>query len=595
MTFYTYSLRLVALFICTGISISQSFAQEQVIGAGNYSNVTITSSDNSSKKERTVNGSGMKPNLSAAARFLGQATLGANYEDIAAAADMGYEAWIDAQLAMPITFSVQAYVEELRARKRIAEGNSTAEANNQHWQFAWWQYVMSSPDVLRSRVALALSEIFVVSEIPRLIGEPLGLASYYDVLIKNALGNYRTLLYDVTLHPCMGVYLTHLNNPKSDVSKNQSPDENYAREIQQLFSIGLYELNLDGSRKLDAQGNPIPTYDNTDIAEFAKVFTGLTWSDRPNFGMRNPITEVGFAVPMRMDDSQHEVGPKVLHNGTTIPPRPAPTGLQDINDALDNLFQHPNVGPFISRLLIQRLVTSNPSPGYISRVATAFNNNGQGVRGDFKAVVKAILLDPEARDCNNIYDPHFGMLKEPLVRYVQTAKAFNARSESGEFRNTTTSFLAATGQRALASPSVFNFFQPNYQPLGPIEEAGLVAPEFQIVNSLTALSYANQVHDWTLDDILFDNGRIYTSESNASLNASRVYLKYPEERALLEAGKNDEFVERLNLILVQGNMSERTRQIVLKAIEPLSDDQLIVKLRLGIYLVLVSPDYLVQR
>jgi len=267
------------------------------------------------------------------------------------------------------------YINQLTERAKdsiVAQGGDPAgyEAKDQFFHSAFTNYAMTGEDLLRARVALALSEIFVISEVGALDGEPLGWASYYDLLLQHSFGNYRDLLYDITLHPCMGVYLTHLNNPKTDTTQNQFPDENYAREVMQLFSIGLYELNLDGSRKLDTAGNFIPTYDLGEIEEFAKVFTGLSWGDRNEFGKRFPVSELGLTIPMQMFDEEHEPGSKQLLNGFVVPDRNPVDGLADLNDAIDNLFNHPNVGPFLARLLIQRLVKSNPSPDYISRVTS---------------------------------------------------------------------------------------------------------------------------------------------------------------------------------------------------------------------------------
>ncbi|MEM9848684.1 MAG: DUF1800 family protein, partial [Bacteroidota bacterium] len=280
-------------------------------------------------------------------------------------------------------------------------------------------------------------------------------------------------------------------------------------------------------------------------------------------------------------------------NGEYVPNRNPVDGLADISDAVDNLFNHPNVGPFLARRLIQRLVKSNPTPDYIARVATVFNDNGSGVRGDMKAVVKAILLDQEARDCALAEDVEAGMLREPIVRYVQLNKAFNAASPNGTYYNPTSNFKEETEQRPLSSPSVFNFFQPDYQPIGPIADMDLFAPEFQITNSLSTIGYANEVHDWTFDEDPMQYGNVYPYAPYDS--GKQVSLDLSDETQLLEEGKTAEFLERLNLILAHGQLSEQTKRIINDALEELSSEPTEVKLNMALFLVLISPDYLILR
>ncbi|MEM7531603.1 MAG: DUF1800 family protein [Chloroflexota bacterium] len=433
-----------------------------------------------------------------AARFLVQATLGANYELVQEVKDTGIEAWLEAQFELPINSIEQLVIDYVK----LFPADSFELPFTFDW--SWWQHIMTSPDVVRQRVAFALSEIFVISRNVEDINENgRSAASYYDLLLTHAFGNYRDLLLAITLHPSMGIYLSHMRNRKSDPSKNRYPDENYAREVMQLFSIGLFELNQDGTEKLDENGDPIPTYTNADITEFAKIFTGLAMPPNPEEvadwaeeGEEFVIDEEWFLnawgvqyVPMIPYEQEHEPGEKRLLNGTVVPA--GQTTMQDIEAAIDNLFNHPNVGPFMGRLLIQRLVKSNPTPAYISRVAATFNDNGAGVRGDLKAVVRAILLDEEARDLNYMTDPANGMLREPLVRYISLCRTFNAANQSGEYTFAPDNFREEILQYILFAPSVFNFFLPSYQPIGPVADAGLVAPEFQITTSLTTISTAN--------------------------------------------------------------------------------------------------------
>jgi uncharacterized protein (DUF1800 family) len=391
----------------------------------------------------------------------------------------------------------------------------------------------------------------------------------------------------------MGVYLTHLMNAKTDSTTNRFPDENYAREIMQLFTIGLYELNLDGSYVLDSNNEPIPTYDNNDISEFAKVFTGYSFSDNVNFYDYSNRDE-SYSTQMVMFEDFHEPGEKHLLNGYTIPDRNPIDGQADVNDALDHLFNHPNVGPFIGRLLIQRMVKSNPSPGYISRVAAAFNNNGNGTRGDMKAVVTAILMDPEARDCEFVSDIHEGLLREPIVRYTNITRAFNAMATNTQFRNSTYDFREKTEQRPLSSPTVFNFYKSAYMPIGPIGDAGLVAPEFQITNAQTIIGYADHLHDWTFKEHnlieywgMF-NGETWSADKVAMFDLS-------EELMLAEQKKYVELVDRLNVLLAHGTLSPETQDIIISTISQIPDYESELRARMAIFLTMISPDYLIMR
>src|SRR5262245_21228024 len=313
-----------------------------------------------------------------ASRFLAQATLGADYQEIQRTARTTPKLWLQDQFARPIGYH-QPFL-DARLRAGLTVGSDER-------RFAWWEQVMEGPDPLRQRVALALSEIFVISDQNDSVSSnPIGAANYYDMLPRNAFGNYKTLLRDVSLHPMMGAYLSHLRNNRSDPSVGRYPDENYAREVMQLFSIGLFQLRANGTFLRDGQGRPIPTYDNDDITELAKIFTGLAFdgADRDFYQ-----GEENWTRPMRMYDEHHEPGAKHLIRGKNVPA--GQTGMADIDAAIDNLFRHPNVGPFFARRMIQRLVTSNPSPAYVGRVAAAFANNGRGVRGDMKAVITAVL------------------------------------------------------------------------------------------------------------------------------------------------------------------------------------------------------------
>ncbi|MGI9271519.1 MAG: DUF1800 domain-containing protein, partial [Woeseiaceae bacterium] len=371
--------------------------------------------------------------LNAASRFASQATFGMDFAGIDTIARQGKENWLDSQFALPVSdhVSIAADIVNRREAGEFAAFENDIEYLIYARRLAWWHRTITASDVVRQRVAFALSEIFVVSDnVDDLIVYPFALSGYYDTLLRNAFGNYRDLLRGVTLHPAMGIYLSHVNNRRSDPAANIFPDENYAREVMQLFSIGLFELNIDGSLRLDGDGEPIPTYSNVEIREFAKIFTGLSFGGaNPFFG--NPAPS--FAAPMQMFDAEHEPGSKNLLNGIVVPA--GQTGMQDIEAALDNLFNHPNVGPFIGKQLIQRLVTSNPSPAYIERVARVFNGDVSGVRGDMRAVVRAVLLDPEAESAATTM-ADFGKLREPVVRYASILRQFGANSSDGFIANT---------------------------------------------------------------------------------------------------------------------------------------------------------------
>nr|MDJ0939096.1 DUF1800 family protein [Woeseiaceae bacterium] len=442
-------------------------------------------------------------------------------------------------------------------------------------RLSWWHNTVTARDELRQRVAFALSEIFVVSDnVDTLQIFPSALAGYYDMLLNNSFGNFRDLLYDVSMHPAMGIYLSHVNNRRSDPANNTFPDENYAREVMQLFSIGLFELNIDGSLRLDGNGDPIPTYSNDEIREFAKIFTGLSFGGGGAFfGNPNPW----FFEPMQMFDAAHEPGEKNLLYGTVV--SAGQTGLQDIDSAIDNLFNHPNVGPFIGKQLIQRLVTSNPSPAYIERVARAFNGDTTGVRGDMRAVLRAVLLDPEATATPNPATD-FGKLREPVVRYAAMLRQLSAKSEDG-YIFALGYFLQEVGKQApLSSPSVFNFFLPAHSPSGEIADAGLVAPEFQIVTSNSIIGMTNLV-----DYIVTAN-----FVTDAPEPFAEVTLDYLDYRGL--ADDIPALVERLDIVLTAGTLDPAARQAIEGVLADIDD--LEFRMRTAVYLVLTSADYVVR-
>lgn len=515
--------------------------------------------------------------LNDASRLAAQATFGMPFADIDSIARQGSDNWIDSQFNVPISDhgSVVADLVARRNAGEFAEYEEDIEYLIYIRRLAWWHVTVTAQDALRQRVAFALSEILVVADsIDELIIYPTALSSYYDTLLVNAFGNYRDLLHDVSMHPAMGLYLSHVNNRRSDTANNIFPDENYAREVMQLFSIGLFELNIDGSVQVDADGDPIPTYSNVEIREFAKIFTGLSYGgEGAYFGKTTPQ----FLTPMQMFNAEHEPGAKNLLNGTVVPA--GQSGIQDIDAAIDNLFNHPNVGPFIGKQLIQRLVTSNPSPAYIERVARAFNGDVTGVRGDMQAVVRAVLLDPEAASATTTL-AEFGKLREPVVRYASILRQFGANSSDGFIANLGY-FLQELGkQHPLSAPSVFNFFLPAHSPAGEIAAAGLVAPEFQITTSNSIVGVSNLIDFVILADFVTDAPEPF----------SPVSLDYSEYTSI--ASDIDVLLDRLDIVLTAGTLHAQTRQAVENVTTDLDDMNL--RVRIAIYMILLSSDYAVR-
>jgi uncharacterized protein (DUF1800 family) len=568
-------------------------AQEiKVITSSNYTPQywTLTASG-----DKTINKVGLEGPLMEASRFLSQATLGADMATIQKVANQGIQPWIEEQMALPqsqMLEGIRDVFAEVVEWYLVNGGDPEEVAGRPNWttfNYTWWENHMKSEDLLRQKVALALSEIFVISINSGLSDQGYGLADYYDVLLKNSFGNFEDLLYDVSVHPCMGYYLSHLNNPREIPEENIHSDENYAREIMQLFTIGLYELNQDGSRKTDSLGNWIPTYGQKDIKELAKVFTGLgvgdvvenEWTDQPYFGLDIYIADM--TVPMIMYEEWHQPGPKTMPDGYVIPE--GQSGLQDIRDAIHQLFLHPNVGPFIGKQLIQRLVTSNPSPEYISRVSAVFADNGQGQRGDLGAVVKAILLDPEARTCAALEDEAFGKLREPFTRYTHFTKAVTMEQFYGRYWNVAYGFYEATNQIPLGSRTVFNFFLPDYQPIGPIADNELVGPEFQLHNSRTSVEYINQVNDWAVWGYVMDDWE-----------QENPYVTFNVDDLMDLARDPEVLVNRLDMLFTHGMLSERTREIIKDAIRPMTNGYYRYdRVRLALYLIMISPDYAIMK
>ncbi|MBP9194543.1 MAG: DUF1800 domain-containing protein [Saprospiraceae bacterium] len=572
------------------------------IGAGHTRNITVSSSSAHSKNhfsksaipQNTINGQGLDGKKVEASRFLNMATFGGNQFEIEQLASSNPEAWIDSQLVLPksaylaLTDSLAQVLYDFYLAQGEDPENISPNPGWQHLRYSWWNNAVYGKDQLRQRMAFALSQILVISDDADIGGHTRGMASYYDMLIKHSFGNYRDLLKDMALHPCMGSYLSHLNNPKEIPEENIHPDQNFAREIMQLFTIGLYELNEDGSRRKDSLGNDIPTYNNTHIAELAKVFTGLgigaslEGMDDPYFGQG--LYGSDLTVPMIMYEDWHQPGEKAIVGDYVIPD--GQTGMQDIDDAIQILFDHPNTAPFVVRQLIQRLVTSNPSRDYIYRIVQVWKNDGKGVKGNLAAVVKAILLDPEARACDGLTNPEFGKMMEPVLRLTHLYRAIGVEVPSGYFLNHGYDIENYLLQHPLSSPSVFNFYLPDHQPTGPLHDNNLNAPEFQLLNTLTALEYPNIVFGWTYYENAvnnWENGNFY-SPTNAS--------------AFFEKAHGDEdLINQVDLLLTNGTMSAETRQTIKEAIKEFIPTLWGAreKINMVLYLTFISPDYMIKK
>ena len=507
-----------------------------------------------------------------APRFLTQATFGPTTADIATLQSQGYSGWIAAQMALPETSHRAATDADAAAFPNT--GQYAVTQNNR--QAAWWKISLTAPDQLRQRVAFALSEIFVTSDVAsQLANEPDGLANYYDLLANDAFGNFRQLLQDVTLSPAMGNYLNMLRNAAANPAKGTSADENYAREVQQLFTIGLNELQPDGTLQLSSLGLPIPTYDQNEIVQMANVFTGWGYNSTAASPSFYGAT-ADFDDPMMLYPSYHDKTQKTIINNIVLPANQG--GAADLQMTLDALFNHQNTGPFICSQLIQRLVTSNPSPAYVYRVSQVFANDGTGTRGNLGAVIRAILLDYEARSPTVAADTGYGKLKEPLLRMTALFRAFGASAQDGRFAifNPQTSL----DQAALRSPTVFNFFDPGYVQQGSLASAGLLAPEFEITTASTAISVPNYIYS-----------NIYTPSSPSS---STIVLDLSSLSA--NAANPSAMVATLSQLLCGNAMSTQTQGQITSALSAAPAGTSATALaQMALYLTATSQDAAIQK
>jgi uncharacterized protein (DUF1800 family) len=505
------------------------------------------------------------PTEKEALKFSAQAIIAPQPADATLIQQKGFNAWLDTQFAAPQSISRWQWLVD-------AGFNTIANQNSQNgFDQAVWMKLLSSPDELRQRMTLALSQIIVIG----IDGLPIqfrqfAAANYFDILEDNAFGNYRALLDKMTASTAMGSYLTYRGNQKADTA-GRVPDENYARELLQLFTIGLYELNLDGTLKL-LNGKPIETYGQDDISNLARVFTGWDYANNVN------TTADRHALPMVLTASRHSPEAKVFL-GKTLPA--GSDGVTSLKLALDHIFAHPNVAPFISKQLIQKFVTSNPSPAYVQRIATIFNNNGASVRGDLKAVLRAILTDTEATTVST--STNSGKLKEPLLRFLQWAKTFGATSKAtaavdqwkiGNLSDPATKL----GQSPGRSPSVFNFFRPGYvPPASQFATLKMTAPEFQITHESSVVGYLN-----------FMQATITNGIGDVKPNYVPWLTKTADTTAL---------VAELNKILAADALSVVTQSSLASAVASLpnvTDADKTKRIQAAIFLVMASPEYLVN-
>ncbi|MEM1175850.1 MAG: DUF1800 family protein [Pseudomonadota bacterium] len=546
------------------------------------------------------------------ARFLTQATFGPTPSDLDSLTGTSASAWFVNELAKPASLITPEFDRYRQMQSGGADEQTGFSAETA--TFAFWTHAVAGNDQLRQRAAFALSEILVVSngggEV--LSDIPEAVAWYQDILRRNAFGNYRTLLEEVTFAPAMGWYLTYMGNMKADPATGRMPDENYAREILQLFSIGLLELNRDGTQRLGADGQPIETYTNADITGLAKVFTGLEISE-PYEESIEDTSGASWQIPMRIVAENHSDAAKRFL-GTTIPEF---TDAQtSITQALDTIFAHPNVAPFIGRQLIQRMTASAPSPAYVERVAASFEAGsytlpdgtpvGTGQRGDLSATFAAILFDDEARAPLDGNNNRFGKVREPILRFTAWARAFEANTVTPELTTElwNTAESGALSQHPYRSPSVFNFFRPGYVAPGTESGAqGMTVPELQIVNASSTPGYANFMGYFAfaftrdadveeLQDIFNDDGIAL----DPNLARQSFVPDYAAEMALVE--NREGLVDLIADKLTYGTLRTESRVQIVMALDaiaaaPESDDEFVV--HNAIWMVLLAPDFLVQR
>ncbi len=493
----------------------------------------------------------------AAARLLDQTTFGPTAAGIAQAQQQTITAYLNNQFAQPTTLLATIPTTPLPA---VCLASNTAYPCAES---EWWSTAINGSDQLRQRVAFALSEMFVVST-QSILGQ--SIPQFHNALANDAFGNFRTIMQDVTLSPAMGGYLNMLNSAAP--AAGQIANENYARENMQLFSIGLYQLNQDGTLQLDGNGNPIPSYTQAQVQAFARAYTGWTYANATGGSpAKFPNGTANFNYPMAPVESAHDTKAKILLNGTTLPA--GGTAEQDLKGALDNIFNDSNVGPFVCQQLIQHLVTSTPSAGYVSRVAAVFANDGTGVRGNMQAVISAIITDQEARagDTNSSYDG--GHLREPILFLTAMVRGlgFTNTDVNGSYESLS-NFSTNLNERPYRANSVFDFFPPNYV----IPGTTLNAPEFAIENTATA----------TLRESLAD------SIVNNKITSFTVDLSNTSTLGTMAANPTT-LVNYLSMLFMHSQMPSNMQNVIINAITPLTSNA--QRVRVALYLIITSSQY----
>ena len=553
---------------------------------------------------KAVGATDLPANRSEAARFLAQATFGPTSAEIDSLMTLGYAAWIDRQFTLPAT-SHRAYWEARDAAIRAADPTASA-GQDQVWE-SFWRQAVNGEDQLRLRVAFALSQVFVISALDGNVGnQPRAMAAWLDMLGQQAFGNYRSTLESVALHPLMGFYLSHIRNQKADATTGRIPDQNFARESMQLFSIGVLKLNPDGTPTL-VDGATVESYGPADVAGLSHVFTGFSYSCavQNNSCFFNGVSGgVGdpdrFFKPMMAYPAFHSTEAKTFL-GVTIPPQTVANPAASLRVALDTLAAHPNVGPFLGQQLIQRLVTSNPSPAYVRDVAAVFNDNGAGVRGDLKAVVRAILLHPEAKLASN----RAGKLREPVLRLSAYLRALPHASDTGNWRvGNTDNASTSLGQTPLRAPSVFNFYRPGYIAPGSLSAAaGMVAPEMQLLNESSVAGWVNFMRDNLNAGVGQNNGTV----NGVVLNRRDLQRNWAPELAL--APQPEALVAALANQLLGGRISTALSTEAINAVGRITipvlnaggtnqaaiDTAKLNRVKSAVLLMVSSPEFLVQK
>ncbi len=507
------------------------------------------------------------PSDADAGLFLEEAAYGPTPADLSHVKAVGLRGWLNEQYSLPVS---------------DYSGLTVASPGSFYAQKRFFENAIYKPDQLRQRVAFALSQFCVVSTVSGFQDseESDGIASYMDVLNRNAFGNFRQLMYDLTTNPAVGTFLDAANNDKPNVKTSSLPNENYARELMQLYTIGIYQLNLDGSLKLDANKQPIPTYGNDEVKAFARVFTGYTFPVKPGAVAAN-YNPAYFIGPMVAIESRHDTNPKTLLNGQIIPG--GKTTAADVNAALDNIFNHPNVAPFVSRRLIQHLVTGNPSPAYIQRVATVFNNNGAGVRGDMKAILSAILLDGEAVGGVK-QNPTFGHLREPAQFVINTIRALNPAGDLFGIPGLSSSF----GQSIFRAPSVFSYYTPDFS-LSATDNSGTAysfySPEAQLISTNSAIARINFINTLVYGSLPGTPG-LNPAPATAPVNTTVNFSNFDAY-----AANPGVLADKLNRYLMHGTMSAEMITSVITAVNAVSVTAPHDRVKAALYLIFASQQY----